>query len=183
MKQNSEKLKTPFRLIWKCCFDAFKIGSMIFWSQGHFNECFPLIKVKVSTREPPYMSPLVKHLCNKRNKQIKIGVNPDIQQRINKLIRLNQIRSVNEENRKYNQGSRKWWDTGNRITGRKVKANNLSLSIDPKLTNHHFHNINTDPQYSTPEPLLIPEGTRIPVVDGFYGRKFHDEAKEFSSWS
>ena len=51
------------------------------------------------------MSPLVKHLCNKRNKQIKIGVNPDIQERINKLIRLNQIRSVNEENMKYNQGS------------------------------------------------------------------------------
>ena len=96
-----------------------------------FSECFPLIKVKVSTRDPPYMSPLVKHLCNKRNKQIKIGVNPDIQERINKLIRLNQIRSVNEENRKYNQGSRKWWDTLNRITGRKVKANNLSLSINP----------------------------------------------------
>ena len=31
--------------------------------------------------------------------------------------------------------------------------------------NHHFHNINTDPHYSTPELLLIPEGTRIPVVD------------------
>ena len=31
--------------------------------------------------------------------------------------------------------------------------------------NHHFHNINTDPHYSTPELLLIPEGTCIPVVD------------------
>ena len=49
--------------------------------------------------------------------------------------------------------------------GRKVKTNNLSLSIDPKLMNHHFHNINTDPHYSTPETLLISEGTRIPVVD------------------
>ena len=53
----------------------------------------------------------------------------------------------------------------NRITGRRVKTNNLSLSIDPKLMNHHFHNISTDPHYSTPEPLLIPEGTPIPVVD------------------
>ena len=35
-KQDSEKLKTPFRLIGKCCSDAFKIGSMIFWSQWHF---------------------------------------------------------------------------------------------------------------------------------------------------
>ena len=130
-----------------------------------FNGCFPLIKVKVSTRDPPYMSTLVKHLCNKRNKQIKIGVNPDIQERINKVIRLNQIRSVNEENRKYNQGSRKWWDIVNRITGRRVKTNNLSLPIDPELMNRYFHNINTDPHYSTPEPLLISEGTRIPVVD------------------
>ena len=70
-----------------------------------FYECFPLIKVKASTRDPPHMSPLVKHLCNKRNKQIKIGMNPDIQERINKLIRLNQIRSVNEK-------------TGNIIKGR-----------------------------------------------------------------
>ena len=31
--------------------------------------------------------------------------------------------------------------------------------------NHHFLNINTDPHYSTPELLLIPKGTRIPVVD------------------
>ena len=45
------------------------------------------------------MSPLVKQLYDKRNKQIKIGVNPDIQERINKLIRLNQIRSVNEKGR------------------------------------------------------------------------------------
>ena len=69
-----------------------------------FSECLPLIKVKVSTRDPPYMSLLVKHLCNKRNKQIKIGVNPDIQERINELIRLNQIRSVNEENRSIIKG-------------------------------------------------------------------------------
>ena len=130
-----------------------------------FNEWFPLIKVKVSTRDPQYMSPLVKHLSNKRNKQFKIEVNPDIQERINKLIRLNQIRSVNEENRRYNQGSRKWWGTVNRITERRVKTNNLSLSIDPKLMNHHFLNINTDPHYSTPELLLIPKGTRVPVVD------------------
>jgi hypothetical protein len=33
-----------------------------------------VIKIKVSTRDPPYMSPLVKHLCNKRNKQIKTGM-------------------------------------------------------------------------------------------------------------
>ena len=108
-------------------------------------------------------------------------MNPDIQERINKLIRLNQIRSVNEENRKYNQGLRKWWDMVNRITGRKVKVNNLSLSIDPKLMNHHFHNINTDQQYSIPEPLLIPEGTRIPEVDVSMVENFMTKQKSSAS--
>ena len=36
-----------------------------------FNESFPRIKVKTSSRDPPYMSPLAKYLCNIRNKQIE----------------------------------------------------------------------------------------------------------------
>ena len=37
MKQDNEKLKTPFRLIWKCCSVAFKLGSTNFlWSRWHF---------------------------------------------------------------------------------------------------------------------------------------------------
>ena len=30
-KQDSEKLKTPFKLTWKCCSVEFKIGSTIFF--------------------------------------------------------------------------------------------------------------------------------------------------------
>ena len=33
-KQDIEKLKTPLRLVWKCCSDAFKIGSTIFRRRG-----------------------------------------------------------------------------------------------------------------------------------------------------
>ena len=29
-----EKLKTPLRLVWKCCSDAFQIGSTIFRRRG-----------------------------------------------------------------------------------------------------------------------------------------------------
>ena len=35
-KQDIEKLKTPLKLVWKCCSVAFKIGSTIFSLQGHF---------------------------------------------------------------------------------------------------------------------------------------------------
>ena len=33
-KQDIEKLKTPLRLVWKCCSDAFQIGSTIFCRRG-----------------------------------------------------------------------------------------------------------------------------------------------------
>ena len=46
------------------------------------NECFPTIKVKMSTRDPPFMSPLVKHLCNLRNRELTRGADTDLQQKI-----------------------------------------------------------------------------------------------------
>ena len=36
-KEDIEKLKTPLRLVWKCCSVVFKIGSKIFSLQWHFN--------------------------------------------------------------------------------------------------------------------------------------------------
>ena len=36
-EQDIEKLKTPSRLVWKCCSVVFKIGSKIFSLQWHFN--------------------------------------------------------------------------------------------------------------------------------------------------
>ena len=60
-----------------------------------YDECFPLIKVRMSTRDPPFMSPLVKHLCNKRNQNIKsCNNNYHLQERINKLIHENQVRAI-----------------------------------------------------------------------------------------
>ena len=33
-EKDIEKLKTPLRLVWKCCSDAFQIGSTIFRRRG-----------------------------------------------------------------------------------------------------------------------------------------------------
>ena len=63
-----------------------------------FNECFPVIKVRMSSRDPPYMSPLVKHLCKIRKKNTRShreSENHVLQERINELIRAEQIRAVN----------------------------------------------------------------------------------------
>ncbi len=71
-----------------------------------FNECFPLIKVKMSSRDPPYMSPLVKYLCKIRNRTNKNKQNEEenvrIQKKINNLIGENQIKAVRDERMKVN---------------------------------------------------------------------------------
>jgi hypothetical protein len=36
-----------------------------------FEKCFPLIKVRTSSRDPPFMSPLVKHLLKQMKRAIQ----------------------------------------------------------------------------------------------------------------
>ena len=40
----------------------------------------------------------------------------------------------------------------------------VSSLIDPNVINAYFQTINTDPNYSAPQLLEIPEGTRIPFL-------------------
>ena len=100
-----------------------------------------------------------------RNRQIKRGINPELQERINKVIRENQISAVREENRKSKRGTKEWWKTVNKITGRKTNNDKVSSVIDPGRINEFFQMINTDTQYTTPIPIIIPDSTRIPTVD------------------
>ena len=91
--------------------------------------------------------------------------NPVLQERINELIRAEQIRAVNERRSSYNTSSKRCWDTVNMITGRQARNAPVSSTIDPKTINLYFQSINTDDQYSTPEVLSIPDGTRIPTIE------------------
>ncbi len=58
-----------------------------------------------------------------------------------------------------------WWNTVNKITGRSIKSHNISSSIDPNVINTYFQSVNTDTQYTSPQPLIISQGTRISKVD------------------
>lgn len=61
-------------------------------------------------------------------------------------------------------GAKGWLNTVNKITGRETKALNISSVINPDDINLFFQRINTDTQYSVPELLHIPEGTRVPTL-------------------
>ena len=57
-------------------------------------------------------------------------------------------------------GSRAWWNTVNSITGRKSYCQSISSIIDPDTINTYFAGINTDLNYSAPEPVTIPEDAK-----------------------
>mgnify|MGYP002803377516 CR=1 FL=1 len=131
------------------------------WSM--FDESFPLIKVKVSSRDPLHMTPLVKHLLKIRNKNIRNGSTDYIlQARINELIRTNQRNAVNNENQKQSMGTRAWWNTVNQITGNRYHASVGYILI---LIKSIFPDTNLDQQYSMPELVPIPEDIRVPTID------------------
>ena len=84
------------------------------------------------------MTPLVKHLCKIRNRQTKRGINSELQERINKVIRENQISAVREESRKSKRGTKEWSRTVNKITGRKTNNDRVSSVIDAGRINEFF---------------------------------------------
>jgi hypothetical protein len=80
-------------------------------------------------------------------------------------LRENQLSAVKQEFGKQKTGSKSWWSNVNSITSRKKKQDvSLSASLDPREINKYFQSVNTDPNYTTPEPLQISEGTRIPSL-------------------
>ena len=100
-----------------------------------FDKCFPLIKVRTSSRDSPFMSPLVKHLLKQRRKAIRKGnteANLRLTDQINKLIRDNQLNAVKQEVGSQKAGSKRWWSNVNSITSRKRKEHiSVSAFIDP----------------------------------------------------
>ena len=95
-----------------------------------FESCFPLIKVRISSRDPVFMSSLVKHLLQKRKKAVTRRDEETtlrLQNPINTLIWANQLNAVQCENR-----TQKWWKNVTNITERKDKNLPISSLIEPK---------------------------------------------------
>ena len=133
-----------------------------------FDKCFTLIKIRTSSPDSPFMSPLVKHLLKQRRKAIRkrnTEATLRLTDQINKLIRDHQLNAVKHEFGSQKAGWNRWWSNINSITSRKMKEHtSVSAFIDPRDINAYFQSVNTDPNYTTREPVQISEGTRIPLL-------------------
>ena len=125
------------------------------------NQCFPTKAVSLSTRDPPWISPLLKYLIKKRAKAVyqgKLSSVEELTKRISKLI---------SENRKYlakseSIGTSKWWKTVDALSMRRRKPN---LVLDKGFLdnlNDYFGNLCSDSKYIQPVPLEIDSNPPYP---------------------
>ena len=138
----------------------------------------------MSSRDSPYMSPLVKTLLKIRKRNLSKNnreTNLYLQERINTLIRTNQSRAIKEASQRHSRATKKWWDTVNSISGCNSTSAPITSILYPRDINHYFQSINTDPNYSAPIQVQIPEGTRIPVIPEHIVQKFLLNMKRMSS--
>ena len=134
----------------------------------HFKNSFPSIRVRMSSKDPSFMSPLLKHLLSKRNKLLRKGMVQEaglLQPRITQLIKENQLNLTKVNKQKHDMGSKSWWKVIDKLTGRVGSSMNLSSLFNVNDINTHFQSIDTDISYVEPALLkIIPELHKVPVI-------------------
>ena len=133
-----------------------------------FKNSFPAIRVRMSSKDPSFMSPLLKHLLCKRNKLLRKGMVQEagsLQPRITQLIKENQLNLTKVNKQKHDTGSKSWWKVIDKLTGRVGSSMNLSSLFNVNDINTHFQSINTDINYVEPALLeIVPELHKVPVI-------------------
>ena len=129
------------------------------------NECFPSKSIRMSSRDPPWMSPLVKSLLKKKKTRSRKGGGRDLTELTEKIGRL-----IAENRRALASGklgSRAWWRKVDRLSMRKDKC-----SSDPDKDfiiglNDYFGDICFDRDYSKPVLAEIDVNTPAPQLSTF----------------
>lgn len=103
------------------------------------DESCPVRRIKMRTRDPPYMSPLLKMLMKKRSVLIKKG---RLSEATVLNTRIQEMMSDNIKSKVAKKGTRQWWSQVNRLSGR-IKQNNVSQEIDYHRVNERFADIST----------------------------------------
>ena len=122
------------------------------------NACTPLRIVKMSPRDPFWMSPLIKYLLQIKAKGT--GSHKDLLKRISKAIMDNRVR-LNSAN---GIGSREWWKITNAIYSYEASTRCTLSEAEIKDLNCFFAQLCTDNDYHKPEPISVPSDAEIPRV-------------------
>ena len=108
---------------------------------------FQLLKCVLQIETPLlvsyYQTPIPKQRKNAK-KRHDVETDYRLQEKINQLIRKNQLKGVNQNYKDQTRGSKRWWSVVNGITGRSNSEVPISSLLDPQVINMYFQSINTD---------------------------------------
>jgi Reverse transcriptase (RNA-dependent DNA polymerase) len=131
---------------------AFDLFYMYLWSL--LDAYFPLRKVTITDRDPPYVSPAVKSMLRQKNKLMhknKIDEANALAERIgNAIIKYNST-SLKPCNNRFNSAD--MWEKVRQLL-HTTRSKPISLSVTATSLNSHFSNIASDTHYTAPPRKL-----------------------------
>jgi hypothetical protein len=130
------------------------------------DKCMPIKYVRMSTRDPIWMTPLVKSLFRAKS---RISLNNEERLRLINC-RISEVISENRRNPRVMIGSRRWWENVDSISQRR---NSSQISLDPDSLdrlNDHFGQTCYDDNYIPPSDMMIAQGVEIPKISEMYVR-------------
>ncbi|CAB4023089.1 RNA-directed DNA polymerase from transposon X-element, partial [Paramuricea clavata] len=127
--------------------------------KDHMNKCMPTKTVSISSRDPYWMSPLIKSLLKSKSRIARSQ--KDRLSLINK--RISDVICQNRRNFRALVGSRTWWRKTNDISQRNASSSRVTLD-NASLTrlNRYFGELCHDDSYVEPTLLIIGDEVDIP---------------------
>ena len=128
----------------------------------HMDECMPLRSVRMSSRDPVWMTPLVKSL-----KRVKSRIAPSNKDRLAEVNR--KISELISKNRrtlaKAPVGSREWWKHADNLSQRRSISANVTLDTKSlEELNDYFADLCTDDAYTKPVPATVDKSLEAPQI-------------------
>ena len=130
---------------------------------GHMDACMPLRTVTISSRDPAWITPLVKYMLRAKSRVSNLNAErlKLVNKRISEVIFDNR-RNLGTPSR---IGSRDWWKRVDSISQRKLTSR-MSFNDETLLElNKYFGRLCYDDNYIEPMPLEISDEVDIPVVN------------------
>lgn len=114
---------------------------------------FPVKTITIKDKDPPFMTPVIKHLLRRRNKLFRQGraeAATALAVRINSLMTSRNTRMFERTKR----GSRELWNCVNKLRGNRQHNVQTNSNISADSLNLHYGKISSDSDYSPPPRKL-----------------------------
>ena len=129
---------------------------------SHMDRCMPFRTVSISSRDPAWMTPLLKSLL--RSKSRFGQYSGDRLREINR--RISEVISENRRNLlQAHVGSREWWAHVDSLSQRRCSSAKVTLGMQSLIElNDYFAELCWDTAYKQPTPALVESRVQVPEI-------------------